>query len=180
MNETAAEHQIFFQGNKGLLKYAALSGETCYIPAELQQQTLVAEHNVNMTLDCMSLLEGRKTAQTVCWSVLFDGDNGNIICACTITISFFLFCLDFKDIKNEDGISGIGNSRLNFFTNILSSAGVSVGNSGTYRCAICKRNDTIHHCRHRNITVFILGEAPILDVSGRKPECKLLNKLNVI
>ncbi len=92
LNETAAEHLQLFQGNKGLLKYAALSGETRYIPAEMQQQTFIAENNVNVTLDCMSLLEG-KTEQTMCWSVLFDGDNGNIICVCTITISLLFFCV---------------------------------------------------------------------------------------
>ncbi len=90
-----------------------------------------------------------------------------------LCVTFYYTC-QFQTSSSDLTVVGIGNSRLNFFTNILSSAGVSVGNSGTYRCAICKRNDTIDHCRHRNITVFVLGEAPILDVSRRKPERKLL------
>lgn len=79
LNETAAEHLQLIPGNRDLLKYAARNGEKVHLQVELQQQTLIAEHNVSVTLDCASLLEGSKSGLTVSWSALFDGDKGTCI-----------------------------------------------------------------------------------------------------
>lgn len=80
------------------------------------------------------------------------------------------YVLDYTGISDSSNIHGVGNSQLTLLTNIDNSAANVLGNSGTYKCAGSNG-------LHRNITIFVIGAAPILDVSNEKPESKFFFKL---
>ena len=73
LNETFAAKLKLNIGNKELLKYADKTGESHYLDINQPRQTVVAEHAVNLTLDCGSLLTGKSS---ISWSVLYDEDIG--------------------------------------------------------------------------------------------------------
>lgn len=62
--------------NKELLKYAALTGEVKNVAVIQPHQTLIAQHDVNLTLDCGSLLAGVYQNHTVSWSIQYLTSGG--------------------------------------------------------------------------------------------------------
>lgn len=156
-----------------LFQYAALTGDKFTVDMYEGNQTVIAQNNVNLVLDCSHMMKpGDQLRGPVKWTRQFYREHSDgIYQPCGPIRTYFRSTYVHKLQGEQQDVLNITS------TNII--IGARKNDNGMYTCTVCKQSG----CYSANLMLFLIGAGPrmnFVEEGGKLEQNKINNNYSYI